>query len=104
MNTFIRIFACVALTRSLRAVSLVLLAAGCATAPPLLPIPAAESAKPPLMVKILAFNDFHGNLKTPNLTIRVPDATQPTGTRLEPAGGVEQMSALINSQIGRAHV
>ncbi len=97
MNRFIRKFSRVALARPLSLVWLALLAAGCATAPPLTPLPVAASAKPPLAVKILAFNDFHGNLKTPNLTVRVPDATQPTGTRPEPAGGVEQMSALINS-------
>jgi 5'-nucleotidase len=97
MDMFTRIFSRVTLARPLSLVWLALLAAGCATAPPLIPLPIAESAKPPLSVKILAFNDFHGNLKTPNLTVRVPDATQPTGTRMEPAGGVEQMSALINS-------
>jgi 5'-nucleotidase len=97
MNTFTRMFSHVVIARPLSLVWPALLVAGCATAPPLIPLPVAESAKPPLTVKILAFNDFHGNLKTPNLTIRVPDNTQPTGTRMEPAGGVEQMSALINS-------
>lgn len=87
MNTRFRFFSFFALA---------LLLASCASAPPLTPIPVAE-VKGPLAIKILAFNDFHGNLKTPNLTVRVPDATQPTGTRMEPAGGVEQMSALINT-------
>jgi len=41
-------------------------------------------------IKIIAFNDLHGNLKTPNLRVPVPDASQSTGFRLEPAGGVEQ--------------
>jgi 2',3'-cyclic-nucleotide 2'-phosphodiesterase (5'-nucleotidase family) len=59
---------------------------GCASAPPLNPVPVAAVNKTPLNVKIIAFNDFHGNLKTPSLTIRVPDATQPTGSRMEPAG------------------
>lgn len=97
MNMLARMFSRVVPARFFSAASLALLLASCATAPPLMPVLVAESAKPPLTVKILAFNDFHGNLKTPNLTIRVPDATQPTGTRPEPAGGVEQMSALINS-------
>jgi 5'-nucleotidase len=77
--------------------ALVLLLSSCASAPPLNPVPVVEVNQSSLNVKIIAFNDFHGNLKTPNLTIRVPDATQPTGTRMEPAGGVEQMSALINT-------
>lgn len=97
MNLLFRICYEGARARRCAAPMLAILLAGCATAPPLAPVPIVESAKPPLTVKILAFNDFHGNLKTPNFTVRVPDASQPTGTRLEPAGGVEQMSALINS-------
>ncbi|MBL8523822.1 MAG: bifunctional metallophosphatase/5'-nucleotidase [Betaproteobacteria bacterium] len=46
-------------------------------------------------VKLIAFNDFHGNLKTPNLRVPVPDAAQSTGFRLERAGGVEQFSAVV---------
>ncbi len=82
---------------SVSALTLALLLAGCASAPPLVPIRAADANSAPLNVKIIAFNDFHGNLKTPSLTVRVPDASQPTGTRMEPAGGVEQMAALIAS-------
>ena len=48
-------------------------------------------------VKLIAFNDFHGNLKTPNLRVPVPDATQSIGFRLDPAGGVEQFAALVRS-------
>ncbi len=48
-------------------------------------------------VKIIGFNDFHGNLKAPSLRVPVPDPAQSTGFRLEPAGGVEQFSALIQS-------
>jgi len=51
----------------------------------------------PLEIKLIAFNDFHGNLKTPATRVPVPDATQPNGYRLEPAGGVEQFSALVKS-------
>ncbi len=69
---------------------------GCVSAPPLRApdvVPAKVVA--PLQVKIIAFNDFHGNLKTPSLTVRVPDATQPTGTRPVAAGGVEQFATVI---------
>lgn len=48
-------------------------------------------------VKLIAFNDFHGNLKTPSLRVPVPDATKSTGFRLDPAGGIEQFSALVQS-------
>jgi 5'-nucleotidase len=51
----------------------------------------------PLQVKIIAFNDFHGNLKTPSLTVRVPDASQPTGTRPVAAGGVEQFAMAVTA-------
>ena len=49
----------------------------------------------PLEVKLIAFNDFHGNLKTPSNRVPVPDATQATGIRFDPAGGVAQFAALI---------
>ncbi len=48
-------------------------------------------------VKLIAFNDFHGNLKTPSLRVPVPDASKSTGIRFDPAGGIEQFSALVQS-------
>ena len=56
-----------------------------------------QKQRAPLEIKLIAFNDFHGNLKTPATRVPVPDATQASGSRLEPAGGVEQFSALIKS-------
>ena len=53
------------------------------------------SLQRPLEVKLIAFNDFHGNLKTPSNRVPVPDATQATGIRFDPAGGVAQFAALI---------
>ena len=50
-----------------------------------------------LEIKLIAFNDFHGNLQTPSTRVPVPDATQASGFRLDPAGGVEQFSALVKS-------
>ncbi len=46
-------------------------------------------------VRLIAFNDFHGNLRTPGLRVPIADATQSTGVRFEAAGGVEQFAALI---------
>ena len=64
----------------------------------LLPTPSLDATKlPPLEIKLIAFNDFHGNLKVPATRVPVPDPSQPNGFRLEPAGGVEQFSALIKS-------
>ena len=48
-------------------------------------------------VKLIAFNDFHGNLKTPGLRVPVADASKSTGFRFEAAGGIEQFSALAQS-------
>ncbi|MCA3028504.1 MAG: hypothetical protein ING66_07885, partial [Rhodocyclaceae bacterium] len=70
----------------------VLFFSGCTTTTP--PPPAAVAA-PVVTVKLIAFNDFHGNLQIPNLRVRVPDASQPTGIRFESAGGVEQFAALV---------
>ena len=71
------------------------LGAACVQAPQLTSAPPAISAT--VAVKIIAFNDFHGNLRTPSLRVAVPDATQSTGMRFEPAGGIEQFSALVQS-------
>ena len=71
------------------------LSASCVQAPKTTTQPQAPSAA--VEVKIIAFNDFHGNLRTPSLRVAMPDAAQSTGIRFEPAGGVEQMSALVQS-------
>ena len=57
----------------------------------------ANAASATVDVKIIAFNDFHGNLRTPSLRVPVPDASQSTGIRFEPAGGIEQFSALVQT-------
>ena len=71
-----------------------ILVASCAQTPRTAP-PRAETASATVEVKIIAFNDFHGNLRTPSLRVPVPDASQSTGIRFEPAGGIEQFSALV---------
>ena len=62
---------------------------GCATAPP----PPAE----PVRLRILAINDFHGNLKPPAGGWRVPDPANPTRRINVPSGGVEAMATLLDS-------
>ena len=71
------------------------LGTACVQAPQTTFAPPTPSAT--VAVKIIAFNDFHGNLRTPSLRVAVPDATQSTGMRFEPAGGIEQFSALVQS-------
>ena len=78
-------------------VAVAVLLASCSSVPSPTIAYGADQSAAPVKVKIIAFNDFHGNLKIPSLTVRVPDATQPTGFRNERAGGIEQMGALIAS-------
>ncbi len=82
------------LSNRVLAVILIAVLAGCAnTAKP----PASVAPLPNVEVKLIAFNDFHGNLKTPSLRVPVPDVTQSTGLRFDPAGGVEQFAAAVKS-------
>ena len=73
-------------------VTLAALLAGCATPPAQGPT-AAPAAAAPVKVKVLAINDFHGNLKTPSGGIRVRDAEG----RLTPvpAGGAEYLASAV---------
>lgn len=59
----------------------------------------ASRAEPPAPValRILAINDFHGNLKPPPSGLRVGDGADPTRTKVVPAGGAEQMASLVTS-------
>ena len=69
----------------------------CAQLPTTVSDPGAKAASATVDVKIIAFNDFHGNLRTPSLRVAVPDASQSTGMRFESAGGIEQFSALVQT-------
>ena len=82
--------------RILSTLAIVLLGASCAQMPVNVATPGAKPGAT-VEVKIIAFNDFHGNLKMPSLRVAVPDASQSTGIRFDPAGGVEQFSAIVQS-------
>lgn len=56
---------------------------------------AVSALAPTVQVKLIAFNDFHGNLMPSGLKVPVPDATLPGGVRQQPAGGIEAFSALV---------
>lgn len=60
--------------------------AGCATPP-----------SGPVAVKVLAINDFHGNLKTPASGVRLPDPAQPGRTITVPAGGAEHLATAVKA-------
>jgi 5'-nucleotidase len=60
----------------------------------LLVVPASQPPTP-IVVKIAAFNDFHGNLNPPTTGSRVPDPSSEQGTVELPTGGIEYLSTLI---------
>ncbi len=61
----------------------------------------AETAAP-VSLRILAINDFHGNLRPPPGGIRITDPDDPTKKIMVPAGGAEHMATLVN-QLRRDH-
>ncbi len=67
--------------------------AACTLTPTSAPVLPAQA--PTVQVKLIAFNDFHGNLMPPGMRLPIPDASQPNGVRLEAAGGIEAFSATV---------
>ena len=51
----------------------------------------------PVSLRILAINDFHGNLKPPPAGIRVADPADPAKTSMVPAGGAEHAVAMSSA-------
>ena len=60
-----------------------------------LPPGAAAQAAPPIDLRILAINDFHGNLLPPPGGIRIADPDDNTRKINVPAGGAEHMATLV---------
>jgi 5'-nucleotidase len=56
----------------------------------------------PVELRILAINDFHGNLQPPPGGIRIADPDDKTRTVVVPAGGAEQMASLVK-QLREGH-
>ena len=54
----------------------------------------------PVEVRILAINDFHGNLRPPSGDIRIPDPADKTNSIAVPAGGAEHMATVIKQLRG----
>jgi len=59
------------------------------------PVRAADSN--PVDVRILAINDFHGNLRPPAGGIRITDPDDNTKKIAVPAGGAEYMATLVRA-------
>jgi 5'-nucleotidase len=58
---------------------------------------AAPRPTTPVEVKILAINDFHGNLKPPQGGIRIRDPQDASKTINVPAGGSEHLASALNA-------
>lgn len=58
---------------------------------------AAELLPPPVDLRILAINDFHGNLKPPPGGIAIDDPADRTSKIHVPAGGAEHMATLVKA-------
>jgi 5'-nucleotidase len=57
--------------------------------------PAFAQSPAPVELRILAINDFHGNLKPPPGGIRIEDPDDKSKKIAVPAGGAEQMATLV---------
>lgn len=58
---------------------------------------ANDDNQAPVEVKVIAFNDFHGNLKTPSGGVRMPDPADAGKTVTVPAGGAEFLATWVAS-------
>ena len=67
----------------------------CALALCALAAQASAQAPAPVDLRILAINDFHGNLKPPPGGIRIDDPDDKGKKVMVPAGGAEQMATLV---------
>ncbi|MFM8738240.1 MAG: metallophosphoesterase, partial [Betaproteobacteria bacterium] len=72
-----------------------LLAGGCAQRSPQASAPAA--APETVQVRVIAFNDLHGNLESGNLSVQVADPTQPGNALRVAVGGADAMAGLVRS-------
>ena len=79
--------------QNLHALAAVALATGVLTGCALVP-PGAVNTQP-VKVKVLAINDFHGNLLPPLGGIRVKDPANPGKTLNVPAGGAEHLATAV---------
>src|SRR3954449_5765286 len=64
--------------------------------------PAAAQTAAPVELRILAINDFHGNLRPPPGGIRIADPDDKTKKIVVPAGGSERMATLVR-QLREGH-
>jgi len=75
--------------------SALLALAGCDASRPADPASAAPAADRALPVRIVAFNDFHGQLSADGLTLRLADPSSPGATLQVGAGGVAYLATRV---------
>jgi 5'-nucleotidase len=70
---------------------------------PLALLAACASPPPagPVRVKVLAINDFHGNLQTPRGGFRQPDPANPGKTLTVPAGGAAHLATAVRESAAK---
>ena len=67
-----------------------------------LALPAFAQSAPPVELRVLAINDFHGNLRPPPGGIRINDPEDKTRKVMVAAGGAEYMATLVK-QLREGH-
>src|SRR5215813_3411836 len=65
-------------------------------------VPASAQTAAPVDVRMLAINDFHGNLRPPPGGIRITDPADRSKSINVPAGGAEHMATLVK-QLREGH-
>jgi 5'-nucleotidase len=81
-----------ALTAVLAAALAAALLAGCAA-----PGPSSPPAAAPTTLRVIAFNDFHGQLEPGSLSLGLADPRQPGATLRVPAGGAAALGGLVQA-------
>jgi 5'-nucleotidase len=71
------------------------LLAGCAAPGPATPGATAPAGTDPIRLRVIAFNDFHGQLEPGGLTLRLRDPADPASTLQVGAGGAAQLATLV---------
>ncbi|HOB92817.1 MAG TPA: bifunctional metallophosphatase/5'-nucleotidase [Aquabacterium sp.] len=85
---------------ALSAVAVALLAgcmSGPATSPAFSPASAPAAGTGPLTLRVIGFNDFHGNLEPGTLSLTLPHPRQPGATLRVAAGGAAEMAGLVGA-------
>ena len=84
--------------QALLAAGLLALLAGCATPPPVAPsVAPSVTQAPPLLLRVIAFNDLHGNLESAALNLPHPDPANPGQALRVAVGGAAYQAGLVRA-------